>query len=353
MTRFRITPRGLCLLLAVGLLLAGGCGRRSAPQPPRVAAPAPPGNVRAEVEGQAVLLSWVRPAQRVDGSPLHDLEEFRIVRQATGEAVFTPVATVRASYPDNAQVQGPRYLFRDDGSGEGLDQTLGYTYRVHAVGGRGLMGPASPEARVEFLAPPPVPTGLRAAVGEAGVELTWQAPAPPPGQASVAVRGYNVYRGSRPGVYAPQPINARPLTETRFRDGGLTTDTTYYYTVRSAGSLEPPWRESPGAPEVMVTPVDLTPPAAPQGLAAIAGPGQVALSWRAGSEPDLLGYLVYRREPPAVTPLRLTDAPLQTTAYTDRTVRPGGRYVYTVTAVDRAARRNESPPSAEADATLP
>jgi fibronectin type 3 domain-containing protein len=81
--------------------------------------------------------------------------------------------------------------------------------------------------------------------------------------------------------------------------------------------------------------------------------GVVSLSWTANTEPDLLGYLVYRREPPALNPVRLTAAPLQTTTFTDRAVRAGATYVYTVTAVDRSPRRNESAPSSEVFVTLP
>jgi hypothetical protein len=66
-----------------------------------------------------------------------------------------------------------------------------------------------------------------------------------------------------------------------------------------------------------------------------------------------LGYLVYRREPPALTPARLTQTPIQTTTFTDPTARPGVNYLYSVTAVDRSPRRNESAPSAETSASLP
>ncbi len=45
--------------------------------------------------------------------------------------------------------------------------------------------------------------------------------------------------------------------------------------------------EEPPAP-------DTTPPAAPTGLLATAGTGQVSLSWAANAEPDLAGYFLYR-----------------------------------------------------------
>ena len=86
---------------------------------------------------------------------------------------------------------------------------------------------------------------------------------------------------------------------------------------------------------------------------AVPGVGTIGLIWDANPESDLAGYLVYRREPPALTPVRLTEAPIQTTTYTDRTVRPGVDYIYSVTAVDRSPRRNESAHSAEAPSSLP
>jgi fibronectin type 3 domain-containing protein len=79
----------------------------------------------------------------------------------------------------------------------------------------------------------------------------------------------------------------------------------------------------------------------------------VSLNWDASTEPDLLGYLVYRLEPPALTPVRLAESPLQATTFVDRAVRAGATYVYTVTAVDRSPRRNESAPSADLQVTLP
>jgi fibronectin type 3 domain-containing protein len=185
------------------------------------------------------------------------------------------------------------------------------------------------------------------------VSLTWQAPPEPLPAGIPPVQGYNVYRSLRPGVYASQPINAGPVVETQFRDAAVQNGATYYYAVRSVGIERPPWRESRNSNEVSATPEDLTPPAPPRGLAAVPGQDGIALIWQPNVELDLLGYLVYRREPPAVTPIRLTESPVQASTFTDRTARPGVTYVYSVTAVDRSPRRNESAPSADVPVTLP
>jgi hypothetical protein len=99
---------------------------------------------------------------------------------------------------------------------------------------------------------------------------------------------------------------------------------------------------------VLITPpgTDLTPPAAPTGLAASARDGAVDLAWDA--VPDAAGYNVYRSPVSGGGYARLNDVPLAGTAYTDDTVVNGRLVYYVVTAVDEAG--NESARSNEAEA---
>lgn len=359
------SARSLTARILVGMAMLvfvlPGCGRKGAPVPPLPVSPVAVVGIRAEPRDSGIVVTWTRPGRNEDGSPLTDLLEFRLSR-AVGVAqpretperpAFSLLATIRADQPDNATVRGSQYAFRDDGGGAGLAPGVRYTYRVQAVNRRGVVGPPSVEVFVDFAEAPPPPAGLAASAGDGTVTLAWQTPAGSVLSGTPPVRGYNVYRGLRPGTYGPQPINAGPVVETQFRDAGVQNGITYSYVVRSVGIERPPWRESRDSNEASATPVDLTPPAPPRGLVAIPGPGAVALSWNANAEPDLLGYLVYRLEPPALTPVRLTEAPVQTTTFTDRATRPGMTYIYTITAVDGSSRRNESAPSAEVSVTLP
>jgi len=61
-------------------------------------------------------------------------------------------------------------------------------------------------------------------------------------------------------------------------------------------------------------------------------------------ETDLAGYRVYRSEQEGTRGQLLTPELLPTPAVRDTSVKPGHRYWYTVTAVDRAG--NESTPGA-------
>jgi fibronectin type 3 domain-containing protein len=70
----------------------------------------------------------------------------------------------------------------------------------------------------------------------------------------------------------------------------------------------------------------------------------VDLSWSISLETDLAGYRVYRSELEGTRGQVLNPDLLPTPAVRDTSVKPGHRYWYTVTAVDRAG--NESAPSA-------
>jgi len=352
-------PWGVAVLAAL-LVVAPACGRKGPPFPPRPILPAAVGNLRAEPREAGVLLSWTKPSRNDDGSPLTDLQEFRVLRAtgplgATGAptSAFVHLATVPAAQPTNAGASGSLYAFRDDADGKGLTTGVQYRYRVQAVNRQGEIGSPSAAVVVDLIPAPPEPAGVTAAAGDGTVDLAWQASPVADRSGAPSVKGYNVYRGVQPGVYGPQPINAAPIPETRFRDAGVGNDTTYYYIVRSVAGDRPPWRESGDSAQVSVTPQDSIAPAPPAGLVAVPGERDVALTWDANREADTLGYVVYRRELPQVVSVRMTERPIPGTTFTDRTVRSGATYAYTVTAVDRSARRNESAPSAEVQVSLP
>jgi glycosidase len=91
---------------------------------------------------------------------------------------------------------------------------------------------------------------------------------------------------------------------------------------------------------------DLEPPASPTGLTAAEGAGQVDLTWNAVG--GAAGYNVYRSPLSGGGFVKVNDAPLAGTAYTDTGLRNAVTWYYVVTAVDTAG--NESQASAEASA---
>lgn len=320
---------------------------------PVLVEPSPPSDLQAQVQRRVVVLTWTRPTTNVDGTALKTLAAFRISRQqqVPQTAGLTVIATVKADRPENAVVTKNRYAFTDEGVVVGAK----YAYQVESVNRRRVVGPPSPEATALVTIEIAAPSGLRAEAGERTIRLSWSAPTSRADGSPVGViRGYNIYRGTKPGQYDSRPVNREPVPITEFNDTDLVNDRTYFYIVKAVENRERPWQEGLQSGEVSADPVDLTPPAPPQGVRAVPGPGAlVALSWDQNPESDLLGYLVYRSDGPNRRPLRLLETPFAAPALYDRSVRPGGRYIYTVTAVDASSRRNESAPSAEIEVFVP
>lgn len=74
-------------------------------------------------------------------------------------------------------------------------------------------------------------------------------------------------------------------------------------------------------------------------LTAVSANGQVALTWAASTEPDLLGYHIYRAASAAGPYTRLTASPQAGTSYTDTSVSVGTSYSYMV----RTLKRESTP----------
>ena len=80
-------------------------------------------------------------------------------------------------------------------------------------------------------------------------------------------------------------------------------------------------------------------------------PAHVSLSWAISPETGVAGYVVYRSEQVAARGIKMNENLLGSPTYRDLSVAPGGRYFYSVTAVDGAGQ--ESPPSAAVEAQIP
>ena len=234
---------------------------------------------------------------------------------------------------------------------------------------------ASSDSNIVSIAAMPVPgapSSFHANLTESAIELAWSAPAQ--GPATNAIAGYRVYRAElAPGAAPPANVSdlsklklavplelVGPAPTTSFRDTNFTFDVSYIYVVRSvAGEQGQPVESADSAP-LAITPKDVFPPAAPQGLVAVIPPAsdvpatqqpiaRVELSWDISPEPDLAGYWVYRSEQADTPGQRMNNQLLLTPAFRDMTALQGKRYTYRVSAVDRAGNEStfSSPVSAE------
>lgn len=107
------------------------------------------------------------------------------------------------------------------------------------------------------------------------------------------------------------------------------------------------------ATDLVTVTVDNLPPAVPTGLVAVATGADVQLDWNANTEPDLLGYLLFRNDRLAnqtgVLVGSLKPYAIATTSYADLAL-SDGEYSYYLLAIDRAG--NMSDPSSAVPVTL-
>jgi hypothetical protein len=144
-----------------------------------------------------------------------------------------------------------------------------------------------------------------------------------------------------PGMPAPAANGTSQSIVVR----GLTNGQVYYFAVRTeddAGN----WSAISNVARWDWV-LDTAPPLAPSGIAALIQSPNVRVSWSANSEPDLLGYDVYRAPAPGGPWTRITASRISSTQFVDTSVPPGVTDLYyAATATDNSL--NESARSASA-----
>ena len=300
------------VVVALALLALGG-GRSSTPlpspglQPVSVTDPVPPTGVVAGGVDRALVVSWTASTESF-------VSGYRVYLD--GVLAASPTTT---SVTVGGLVNGRPYAV----TVRTATTVLGSTYVGTTAAGS--PEPGTPRDSV----PPAAPVGVGALRGDARVVLSWTA-----NSADHDVDGYRVLRD---GV---------PLTDllagagtTGYTDTGLVNDRSYGYTVQTHDTSGN-WSAA-SSPVAVATPTDLTAPAAPTGLAAARGDGQVRLSWSANAEPDVASYRVLRNGAEVAT----VASP--GTGYTDSGLVNDSSYAYSLVAVDRHGNRSaESGPVA-------
>lgn len=258
---------------------------------------------------------------------------------------------------------------------------------------RGRPGPPGPIAELRLTTLPMAPTELKATFVADAVRLEWEPsggligflleralppelsplddPEPSSSTAATAAQGpirYNVYReiaavetppaqspSPNPPADAgpPAPVNGAPLDTLTFTDPltGLDGRKRCYVVRAVRGDGTQAVEGNPSEPACVV-PIDDFPPDPPTRLSAVSSEGAITLMWEPNAEPDIAGYLVLRGEAGDATLTPVTDTVVTEARFTDRTVRPGVRYVYAVQAIDsRLPRPNVSLESARVEET--
>ena len=356
-----LTPRATWIAKAaalVSLLAVAGCGEKGPPRPPEPRGPFPPERVTTRQVGPDAFVGFVVPVARGDKPGQQPVK----------------VELIRVSYPPDVEPTMDANSFRRRGEvvntfeadplQPGTTQTIsdpllqrlasggvGYTVR-YGVLVRDRRGRPSPLVVGEDLVVLPsvaAPANLSGEPTSDGIRLVWEAP---PGSDGVR---YNLYRPPARSTALDKPINAEPLATTDYLDTTVTTGETYTYFVRPVLAGGRPYREGPGSDWITLVAADLFAPTPPRGLVAVQEGIAVRLFWDPNAERDLGGYRVYRQQ---VEPQQTGEwmpvgpDPVEGALFLDADVRVGQRWLYRVTAIDRAAPPNESLPSDQVDISV-
>jgi hypothetical protein len=186
---------------------------------------------------------------------------------------------------------------------------------------------------------PAAPTGVAATGSDGAVGLSWTAPS----NGGSPITNYTVKWGTEAG--GPYP-NTESVSGTQASIDGLTNGVTYHFVVSATNAKG----DGPNSVEVSATPTRLsTVPGAPLDVSALAGDGQVSLSWHAptsdGNE-AITGYTV-KWGPTAGGPYPSTMSVVDTSA-TVTGLTNGMKHHFVVSATNV---NGEGPDSSEVEAT--
>ncbi len=376
------TRTTLTALLGLALLLAGSaCGKKGALLPPLSKTPSTPSEVAVSQRGRTIVLTWRNPTTYTDGYDLPGLSavEVWLLQQDVPAGEPAPKAPVSSDFEDQARLlvrlksdefpealkakaevapakEAPARPARKakaqaakQAAGEVLkydhvltvpkpDQVRLY-FGLRALDLRGRASDFSgPTAFTPRVLPGP-PSGVTGTVKSDAIELAWTAPSDNiDGSTPARVKGYNIYRSVDGGPATK--VNPELVTGTSASDKSFEFDHDLVYTVRAATEDKEPFWESGDSEPFKVRPEDVFPPAPPAGLAAVAGPDLVSLSWEPSPDKDVAGYRVWRRALGSTEFQDLTPEPLKGTTYQDSTAERGVRYEYAVTAEDIKGNRS-------------
>jgi hypothetical protein len=240
----------------------------------------------------------------------------------------------------------PENKFSDDSVKEGGT----YYYRIAGLDFFGNETQYTDPVKVSIsdLTPPSAPINVQKTIKKLDVSINWE------NTEKKELAGFNVYRSlNDSNDYFPANQVLLPPGVTSFIDrvpksGG------YYYIITAVDTVG-----NEGYSDKMFADVaDLTPPAIPQNLKAVADTGKVILTWDAVSEPDLMGYQVYRtiHRNDSNNYVLLNAFAITTTSFTDTLPANARNYFYyKVVSIDTSYNRSDysSPVSARMPDVMP
>ncbi len=359
---------------ASAILLAGtaataamlaGCGMPAAPQPPSLKLPNPVDDLAAVRTGDEVTLTWTMPRRDTDKVALKGQIAARICRRESSATQCATAATLDLLPAAEGRFSETLPHVLSSGAPRELE------YHVELFNRRGRSAGLSNAATVlAGEAPAPI-DGLDVEIRKDGVVLSWTPGPPQPFPTQVRLKRTLLTPAAKPQTQGPLPAPSEPTevnllvpesgVHGRALDNSVRFGETYAYRAQritrasvNGKTLE---LDGPLSAPVRIDAENIFPPGVPTGLAAVVTPAAngvgpaIDLSWQPGTEADIAGYAVYRREGGGpwqrISPIQPVVGP----GFHDPSVQPGRTYDYAVSAIGQNGR--ESARSEPAEETVP
>ncbi len=350
-------PRAV-LLLAIATLIVGACGKKGNPLPPLRNTPLTTKDLQVRQLGRQIWLDMSYPNATVSGLTLGGIDAVELLElvKPVPPAVVAVVGEDQEQAPPaplpsadaiefeagartlltlrgaelTAAVVGDHLQFRLPLADELPEEPLANIFAVRTFKGEEASA-ISNRATLIPIDPPPSPRNLRAEAQADGIVLSWEAEAD--------TKGFEVFRRQAQIRGYGDPVQRVSGEKRRFHDKTARYQHRYIYTVRAVASLTPLiYSDEAGEREIEYE--DRFAPPLPRNVVALAERAAIRLRWEPSTADDVLGYIIYRREP-ARNFHRITEDPVSGTEYFDRTLTSGLTYGYRIQVVDKSGNESE------------
>lgn len=335
--------------LGITLLLIHGCGFKTTPIPPQGVVPEAITDLFYQVNDKGVQLSWSYPVRTIKGSALDNISSFQLYRAEVSLQDYCGSCPIPFGEP--MELDGGSPVDGKVRRKAGFESSLmrpGYKYFFKVRSRTSWWADSGDSNIISFVwfQPAAAPEDVIATPGDGQVSLKWPAVTLlSDGTAVEKAMKYQVFRSVDGKDYERlgEPVPTPEYVDRQVRNG-----LKYFYTIQSMMVFEDELVNGGISKDVAVTPVDLTPPASPTGVAVVRTAVGIKVFWEKSNAADTGGYRIYRRTADKDNYELLGEVGTDYMLYVDRKAGDRVRYYYAVTAIDQATPPNESNKSKEA-----